>query len=399
MQTNPEDIPSFPMPRECPFHPPAPLTELRRHDPVSKVRIFDGSEHWIVTSYAECRQLLRDPRLSSNFYLPGFPHHVPGIKALRETPSFATLDPPEHSKHRQMFTSDFSLERVEQLRPTIERMVDDHLDEMESHGAPVDLMQALLYPIPSLAVAALMGVPSGDHEYFNAAASQILARTSTLEQSQEASKGLKQYLAGLITERTERPQDDLLSRLGQQISAGTLSEEEALSDALLILVAGHDTTANQMGLGVLTLLENPEQFALIRQGTVELTVAIEEILRFITVVQFGRRRIAVDDIEIAGKTIRKGDGVIVMTETANRDETMFDQPDTFMVDRNPNRHMAFGFGVHQCLGQRVARTEMEIVLQKLFDRFPNLHLARGVDELEFNWNEMFYGAREIPVAW
>ncbi|NEA40185.1 cytochrome P450 [Streptomyces sp. SID11385] len=402
---SPEDLDEFPMPRAatCPFDP-APALRTRQVEPsLSRVRIWDGSTPWLVTRHEQVRALLADRRLSSDVTRPGFPHVSPGSKAGSEIRrSFLNMDDPEHSRMRRMVTAPFAIRKMRELRPAVQRIVDGLIDDLLAGPKPVELVQEFALPVPSLVICALLGVPYADHDLFQRHTKVLVRRTSTPEEVAAASTALTDYLEALLAEKQTHPEDDLLSDLAtRQVVTGQLSRRDAARTGVLLLAAGHETTANMIELGTLALLRNPDQLDVLRAGDDPKTVAgaVEELLRYLTIVHSGRRRVALEDITYAGVTIRAGDGIVLAGETANRDPDVFPDPDRLDLGRDARRHVAFGFGVHQCLGQPLARMELQVVYSTLYRRVPTLALATGIERLEFKHDGAVFGVYELPVTW
>ncbi|MBO3675516.1 cytochrome P450 [Streptomyces sp. NEAU-YJ-81] len=399
-----EPLPEFPMPRAtgCPFAPPPTARALHTERPIARVRLWDGSAPWLVTRYADQRALLADPRVSSEATLPGFPH---ATAAFRENApqrrTFLTMDDPEHARIRRMVTGPFAIKRIEAMRPDIQKITDELIDTMLAGPTPVDLVQALALPLPSLVICRLLGVPYEDHDFFQRNSSVMINRHSSVEDAVAANKALTDYLDDLVAAKLAAPADDMLSELAARVRAGELTQREAANMGVLLLIAGHETTANMIALGTVALLENPDQLAVLRETDDPKAVAkaVEELLRYLTIVHNGRRRVAREDIEIGGETIRAGDGIIVYTGTGNWDAEVFPEPERLDIGRDARRHMAFGFGVHQCLGQPLARMELQVVYGTLYRRIPTLRLATGVDQLPFKDDGLVYGVYELPVTW
>lgn len=398
------ETPDYPMARAagCPFDPPPALRELHEQARLSRVKLWDGSTPWLVTGYEDQRSLLADPRLSADNKRPGYPQQSPGIKARRAKANiFISMDDPEHARQRRMVTAAFSIRRVEALRPAVQRIVDAQLDAMLAGPKPADLVQAFALPVPSLVICDLLGVPYTDHDFFQSHSKVLINRESTAEESLQTTAELVDYLDALLGEKLAHPADDLLSALTERISTGELSQREAANMGMLLLVAGHETTANMIALGTLALLQHPDQLTKIREESDDpklIASAVEELLRYLTIVHSGRRRVALEDIEIAGTTIRAGEGIVLANDLGNRDQEAFPDPDQLDVERNPRHHVAFGFGVHQCLGQSLARVELQVVFPRLFGRFPGLQLAASVDDVPYK-NSMVYGAESVLVTW
>jgi cytochrome P450 len=396
------EVQEFPMPRAagCPFDP-APQLQARLHEgPPARVHLWDGSTPWLVTGYAEQRALLSDPRLSADVTRPGYPLQVPRPKGAAGL-GFVTQDDPEHARLRRMVTAPFAIKRVEALRPAVQRIVDDLLDEMLAGPRPVDLVEAFALPVPSLVICQMLGVPYADHDFFQSNSKMLIRRTTTVEDREAARAALYNYLDDLMGEKLAHPADDLLSGLADRVGAGDMTRDEAAQTGVLLLVAGHETTANMIALGTLALLEHPDQLALLRETDDPKLVAsaVEELLRYLTIAHTGRRRAALEDIEIGGQVIRAGEGVILANETGNRDPDVFPDPDRLDVRRDARRHVAFGFGVHQCLGQPLARMELQVVYGTLYRRIPTLRLAADLDQIPFKHDGAVYGVYELPVTW
>ncbi|MER5942338.1 cytochrome P450 [Streptomyces sp. NPDC001928] len=395
-------VPDFPMPREsrCPFDPPPALKDLQEEGPLTKVRLWDGSESWLVTRYAEQRALLGDPRVSADTDQPGYPTKA-GPEAGEGKLSFIMMDDPEHARLRRMVTAPFAVKKVEALRPAVQRIVDDLIDDMLAGPAPVDLVDVFALPIPSLVICELLGVPYEEHDFFQEHTKTMVRTTATPEERGAASREVAGYLAGVLGKRIAEPQDDLLSSIAARITAGELTHQQATEMALLLLIAGHETTANMIALGTLALLQHPEQLALLRESDDPKFVAgaVEELLRYLHITHLGRRRAVTEDIEIAGRVIKAGEGVIMVNEIGNRDPEVFADPDRLDITRDARRHVAFGFGVHQCLGQPLARMELQVVYGTLYKRIPTLKLACALEDVRFKTDAFIYGVHALPVSW
>ncbi len=262
------DLPVLPFTRGCPFDPPEELGRLRSEDPVTRVRLWDGSAPWLITGYDEQRAVLSDPRFSADVTKPGYPHVTEASAARRQRlRAFITMDNPEHNVHRKMLTPNFTIKRIEALRPRVQQITDELIDKMLAKGGPVDLVQDLALPLPSLVICELLGVPYDDHELFQRCSKTVISTRSTVEESLAASDELRDYLSGLVSRKVKDPGDDLLSRLaGDQLASGALNQSEVTDMAVLLLIAGHETTANMTALGTLALLEHPEQLAEVRDS-------------------------------------------------------------------------------------------------------------------------------------
>jgi cytochrome P450 len=395
------DVPAFPMERDCPFDPPPELSRIRAECPVSRVRLWDGSHPWLVTSYDDQRAVLADHRFSADVRRPGYPHVTAASEARRKrSRTFISMDEPEHGMYRKMLTGTFMIKRVEALRPRIQGIVDGLIDTMLAGTHPADLVADFALPVPSLVICELLGVPYADHGFFQRCSRILVSTRSTPEEATTAADELKDYLSRLLDRKGADPADDLLSKLVVEQS-GTLTRSQIADTALLLLVAGHETTANMIGLGTLTLLQHPGQLAELRETEDPKLVAgaVEELLRYLNIVHSGRRRVAREDVEVGGRLIRAGEGVIVTTDSGNRDANAFPDPDVLDIHRQARHHVAFGYGVHQCLGQPLARVELQVVYGTLYRRIPTLRLAVPLEQVRFKHDMLVYGVHELPVSW
>jgi pentalenic acid synthase len=387
----------FPQDRACPYAPPPGYDPLRAAGrPVSRVEIYDGSEVWMVSGLAEARALLADQRLSSDRTRPEFPvfqRRLEGIERRRV--ELLGVDDPEHNAQRRKLIPGFTLKRTASLRPAIQETVDRLLDAMEEQGAPADLVSAFALPVPSMVICALLGVPYADHEFFEEQSRKLL-RGPGREDVETARDALDAYLGDLV-DRKQAGEDELPVGLLDDMIEVFEDREELVNLAEILLIAGHETTANMIALGTFTLLEHPEQLARFRSDPEGVPAACEELLRYLSIAD-GMARLATEDIEIGGVTIRAGETVVLATSLINRDPAAFAEPDALDVGRT-ERHLAFGFGIHQCLGQNLARAEMEIALGTLFRRLPGLRLAVPAAEVPHKPGDTIQGLFELPVTW
>jgi cytochrome P450 len=396
---DPAGVPEFPMPRAqgCPFDPPPELRALQEEGPITRVRLWDGTTPWLVTRFADQRAVLGDRRVSADMTHPTYPRQAPGSGSL----SFIGMDDPEHSRLRRMVGSAFTVKRVEAMRPAVQKIVDDAVDALLAGPKPVDLVEAFALPVPSLVICDLLDVPYADHDFFQDNSKTMINRNSTPEQRTAASGALAEYLGRLVAKKVEDPADDLLSRLGEKVKAGELTLRQATEMAVLLLIAGHETTANMIALSTVALLRNPDQLALLRDSDDDriAVTATDELLRYLNITHGGRRRVALEDIEVAGQLVKAGEGLVLPNDIANRDTGVFADPDTIDVTREARNHLAFGFGVHQCLGQPLARLELQIVYRTLYRRVPDLALATAFEDIPFKHDGFVYGVYSLPVTW
>ncbi|HWO64079.1 MAG TPA: cytochrome P450 [Umezawaea sp.] len=396
---DPSEVPEYPMARAkgCPFDPPPELRALQEEAPITRVRLWDGTTPWLVTRYADQRAVLGDKRVSADMTHPTYPRQAPGNGSL----SFIGMDDPEHSRLRRMVGSAFMVKRVEAMRPAVQKIVDDAIDALLAGPRPVDLVEAFALPVPSLVICDLLDVPYSDHDFFQDNSKTMINRNSTPEKRAAASGALAEYLGRLVAKKIENPGDDLLSRLGEKVAAGELTHRGATEMAVLLLIAGHETTANMIALSTVALLRNPDQLALLRDTDDEkvAVTATDEMLRYLNITHGGRRRVALEDMEVAGQLVKAGEGLVLPNDIANRDTAVYSDPDTIDVTREARNHLAFGFGVHQCLGQPLARLELQIVYRTLYRRVPELRLAIDFDDIPFKHDGFVYGVYSLPVTW
>ncbi|MGX1853276.1 cytochrome P450 [Streptomyces sp. NBC_01456] len=392
-----QPLSSQPTARTCPFNPPEEYRTLRAEDPISRVTLPDGVPGWLVTRYEDVRTVLTDPRFSSKRGRAGGPPTLDGPPPAPLPGMFIGMDAPEHTRFRRLLTGQFTVRRMRQLTPAVEQIVADQLDLMAEAEGPVDLVQAFALPVPSLVICELLGVPYADREEFQRYSATIIRIDATPEEFQEAMQALRAYIRRLAVAKRENPTDDLL---GSLVQSGDLTDEELAGVGALLLLAGHETTANMIALSTMCLLRNPEQLAALRADPSLMDGAVEELLRFLTIVQFGPRRTALEDIELNGHHIKAGSLVVASVMSGNRDAEHFTgDPEELDLDRPYSPHLAFGHGIHQCLGQQLARVEVGAALSALLQRFPDLRLAVPVEEVPMRDNMIVYGVRELPVTW
>ena len=406
--STPADTPLdfFPPARDlerCPFDPPPELMRRAREEPVSRMRIWDGTEAWIVTGYADGRAVLSDERFSADPRHAGFPEkNVAYATTLGKDRTIRAIDNPEHDRQKRMMIRDFTVKRVNGMRPYIQQIVNDAIDEMIAEGGPVDLMSRLAVPVPTLVICELLGVPYADRDFFGDRAKALLA-APTAEAAGAAEAAILQYFEDLIDRRIASPQDDLISRMvHEQMLPGHFGRTDLVRLSRLLLVAGHDTTAGMIGLSALVLLQDSVARAAVRESDdpVFIANAVDELFRYLGSTHAGRRRVAVAEVEIGGRTIRPNEGVIVLNNLMDRDESVF--PDAGVLDfhrPNTRANVAFGYGIHQCPGQLLARTELQIVHATLWKRLSGLRLAVPMSELRFVEDGSNFEVADLPVTW
>jgi cytochrome P450 len=356
-----------------------------------------------VTGFDEVRAILSDPRVSADPDQPGYPHPSEGqLRRRQAAKSFLNMDNPRHDQIRRFLTPSFMIKRIEALRPSVQVIVDDLIDDMLAGPKPADLVESFALPVPSMVICALLGVPLAERPRFNKLTATMLSRSASPEEVVGALQEMLRFFDRLIDEKDATPTDDVISRLVvEQLRPGMLSRDELVKVCQLLLNAGHETTSNMIALGTLAMLRHPDVLDEIRStdDPVVIANAVDEMLRWLTVLHNGRRRVAVEDIELAGVQIRAGEGIIVSLEAADRDASAFPDPDTIDIHRKARHHLGFGYGIHQCLGQPLARVELQVVYPTLARRIPTLRLAVDFDQIKFKDTSIIYGVHELPVTW
>ncbi|MER5939945.1 cytochrome P450 [Streptomyces sp. NPDC001928] len=388
------------LPTIRPLLDPAPeYAKWRSEEPIRRVTIWGDNSPWLITGHEDARTVLADPRFSADANHPNFPHTRPG--APPQAPGlFHQMDPPDHTRLRRMLIPDFTFRRIEQMEDALQRICDDLLDAMTLGGATeADLVESYALPLPTLAICELLGVPYEDHDFFRAKSNALTSVAGDLAEAMNARMALYGYLRALIERRAQEPADDLISRLAaERVATGEASLDEVTGMVCLLLLAGHETTANMFPLAVIALLHHPAQLDALRVDESRWPAAVEELLRHLTVIHSGIRRVATEDVELSRVRIRAGEGVVVALQSANRDPSAYFDPDALDVHRDAAGHLAFGHGLHQCLGQSLARAELRLGLSTLFRRLPMLHLTTPPETLALSTSTV-HGVRSLPVAW
>ncbi|MFD6157241.1 cytochrome P450 [Nocardia sp. NPDC060256] len=391
----------IPFARTCPFSPPAEYQRMLAEEPVARVRLLNNDEVWALTSYADVRAMFTDARFSSDNRHPGYPTFTPEKPTEQPVRTIVNLDAPEHNEARRRVIGEYTAKRIKDLRPQVQLIVDKHLDALLDGPKPVDLVAALAVPVPALVMCEQLGVPLDDHQFFLSINTKLVSIASSESERDEAFSALGGYLWALIEKKENNPGDDLLSRqIAKNRECGDYDRMSLLGLAFLLLVAGHENLVGMIALGTALLLQHPEQRARFTADPSLTPGMVEEMLRYFTVADLAAVRVATEDVKIGSKIIRAGEGVVALINAANHDPDVFPEPNEFDINRRPSHpHLALGFGPHLCLGQSLARMELEVVFDTLFARIPGLKLAVPVEELKFKGEEGTYGLYELPVSW
>ncbi|MGW4128584.1 cytochrome P450 [Amycolatopsis japonica] len=401
MTTATQPLPPYPATRRprCPLDPPAEYAAWRAAEGLQRARLGNGAEAWVVSRYEDIKMVLSDPRVSADA------RHYPELNpsAQEGMPhAFPRMDGPDHLRIRRMLTAEFSTGRVQKLRPRIEELASRCLDEMIEKGQPADLVHDYALPLPSLVISLLLGVPYEDHGRFQAHSETLSRADATRDERRTAVQSLGYYIYCLVERKKQEPGDDLISRLiAGRLESGELSQQDVALNGMILLHAGHETTAAMIGLSVLALLQDPEQAARLRDADDPAMTAkiVEELLRYLSIAQDAVVRVAAEDLDIGGQRVREGDLLTMNLPAANRDPDFLDEADKLDFDRDVRGHIAFGYGAHVCLGQTLARAELQIALPLLLRRLPDLQVAVPVENLRLRDNMSTFGVHELPVVW
>ncbi|MGC9543274.1 cytochrome P450 [Streptomyces sp. UG1] len=394
MSSSERVLDGLPTARACPFDPPAELGKLREERPVTKMNYPDGSVGWLVTDYALVREMFTHPAFSSRHDLRSFPVHMPLPPSKAVPGLFIGMDPPDHTRYRKPLNRAFTVRRVRELEPTIERIVAERLDAMEAEGAPLDLMESFALPVPVRVISELLGAGREVAAELQRLRVAVLSPQTPEEEAMAAGKATGELMYELVRGKRRAPADDLLSEL---VADGELNDQELAGMMLLMLIAGHETTAQLFGLSTYLLLERDDlRQAIVSEPVTDVTA--NEFLRYLSIAPFIVRT-ALIDAEVGGVHISAGETVTLSLAEANRDPRRFGDPDTFDGVRGDNSHLAFGHGIHQCIGHNLARTELRIGLPAMLRRFPELRLAVPREEIRTREAMQVYGVHRLPVSW
>lgn len=400
--TTPDDRP-VKVPPPAPPRPgePAPVHRpLLRGRPVALAELPDGGTAWLVGGYAETRRVLTDLRFSrARAVAPGRP--LQGTEVFASA-SINGMDPPEHTRLRKLVASAFTARRVEALRPRAASIVGELIEQMLHRRSPADLVAAFALPLPVRVICEMLGVPDADMAQFHAWSDTVMGDWERdAELIMTALAGMYGYFGQLVDAKRTQPAGDLMTALiAARDDNDRLSETELTTLGCTLLLGGHETTASQISLSVLTLLRHPAELARLRADPALIPAAVEELLRFVSLGGgLPPARMATEDVQLGDVTVRAGDVVVPLYATANRDPAEFADPDQLDVGRRIVSHLAFGGGAHHCLGAQLARLELQEALRGLLSSLPGLHLAVPVTQLRYKPGMAVYSLRELPVSW
>jgi cytochrome P450 len=381
---------------------PDPLyAQLRREEPVCPVQLPYGRPAWLVTTHELSKLVLSDPRFSREATLEGDNPRESPVDYVQVAESIMSMDPPKHTRIRQLVSKAFTPRRVEALRPRARQIADGLIDDMTAAGPPADLVQSFSFALPAIVLCELLGIGEADrHQFRRLTAGMVSTATASWEEQQEIFLNLFSYLEGLFAERRQVPGDDLLTGLVQaRDNDDRLTETELLFLAMALLVAGYETTATQITNMVYTLLNHPRQLDLLRAHPELIPRAVEELTRFIAMGNAVNPRNATVDVQLGDVLVRAGEPVLCGLSAASHDESVFDRPEELDVTRQVNPHLGFGHGPHFCLGAHLARMELQVSLDAILSRLPGLRVAVPEDELVWQEGTLMRGVTSFPLSW
>ncbi|GAB3734311.1 cytochrome P450 [Amycolatopsis oliviviridis] len=394
-------------PLELPLHmrrngldPVEELARARDREGVVRVETPFGLPAYLVCRHEDVRRVLSDPAKFSSALtpFPGAEQMTAEELAKMQAGQLIGFDPPEHTRLRRMLTPEFTVRRIRRLEPRITEIVQAALDDLEQAGQPADLVEHFALPVPSLVICELLGVPYSDRAEFQERSVRLLDTSLPMEQRIAAQRDDRAYMAGLAASAQADPGEDMLGMLVRE-HGDDLGTDELIGIAGLLLLAGHETTSNMLGLGTLALLRHPDQLAMIREDPARVEPAVEELLRWLSILNSLPPRTTTTEVEIAGHVIPAGSLVICSLSAANRDPAVIDDPEHLDITRESTGHVAFGHGVHHCLGAPLARMEMRIAFPALLKRFPGLALADPDEQVDFRALSLVYGVNRLRVTW
>ena len=394
----PPNLPPLPIDRSHPLDPPPELVNPKDKASPRKVRTIKGDPAWLVTNYDQARSILRDKRFSSSPLSEGFPSYISGNVA--PPPGFFMQhDAPDHARVRSLVAREFLPKHITGMRSDMERIIEDQLSEFAQEPQPADLVSKLAYPVAAGIIGKLLGIDPENYAFIQATVDQILDRSRTARDAEDAAIKLMGFFSQEIARRRNDPRDDLVGRIMQRAVEHEVEDQEIVGAVALLFLGGYDTMVQIIGLGTIVFINAPEKLEAFSQSQECQEAAIDELVRYLSVNHAGLPRAAMADVTIGDTFIRKGEGVLVMINAANRDPEAFDNPSEFDPDQNSKHHLGFGHGLHKCIGAQFARAELALFFPKLFAKFPTLHLSEALDAIDFRNDMVLYGATRLPVRW
>lgn len=402
-----EDAEDFDVPitRTCPYAPPEDYRALRKAGTPAPGRLYDGRRVWFVTRYDQARAVLGDSRFSSDITHPGYPIYAEAIEGFRAFPLLNTMDPPQHSAQRRAVAGEFTLRRAESLRPAMQQKADELLDAMEARGNTADLVAEFAEPFAGTITCWSLGMEYSDLQKWLDSSRETRKKAASVVDTEQVGAdivhqivALQQYFQKFVDTKVENPGDDPISRVVEKyVNAGTLSRDELVKLCFVIFVAGQSPVKAMITIGVMRLLEEPDRVSAVRGDPRLLPAVVDELTRLVSPLDL-MPRVALEDVEVGGRLIREGEGVVVSGAAANRDPAEYPVPDRLDVHRASRGHLAFGSGIHHCLGANLTKVGLEVAYGTLVRRLPGLKLTQPVDEVydRPSWHPEI---ERMPVAW
>jgi len=392
-------VSTFPQLRDDPLRPPRAYEQWREETPVKQVRLQSGQEAWAVLRHKEVREVFESPHISRDPSLPNFPQVRAGKTMTRNDQVLNHMDPPMHGRFRKLMAPSFSMKRINQLRPGIQQIVDDAVDRLMTLDKPANFHKEFSLVIPSTVICQLLGIDYGYHDDFERLAAVTTTAGADPARFSAASQELFALVNKLVDDNLANPADGVLHVLTAAMQAGEITRDQCVAHTYVLIVGGHETTAHTISLGLLQLSRQSDIVAHLRGDPEAIPVAISEMLRIQSINDGSTARVATADLDLGGVTIPAGDGILPVMSAADFDPRAWDDPATFNPDRDNTTQLGLGAGIHACLGQNLARAELEIVFDTLLRRLPTLRLAVPEEQIGFQRDGFVFGVRNMPVTW
>lgn len=387
----------FPQLRVSPFRPPVAYEAWREESPVAAVELHSDQRAWCVVRYDAAREALEHPGISVDAQDPGFPRVRKGVTSRANDTMLRHMDAPMHGKYRRMMAKQFTAKRVEELRPELERIVGETLDDLLAATGPVDLHQQFSLVIPTKVICALLGVDYALSSRVQELSNVATSASSSAEELAGAAQAMYGLLDAEITAQYDAPREGLIGTLIEASREGEIEHRQILGQVFMTIIAGHETTANTISMGMLQLAAQPELRQRVANDLTLIPGMVEDMIRMHSLVDGTLSRVAKEDLTIGGQEIRAGEGVIVNISAPNYDPRRWESPAELNIDRNDRTHMSFGAGPHMCLGQNLARAELYLAFEQLLTRLPNLRIADVSDAVQMQNDGFIYGVRRLMV--
>jgi cytochrome P450 len=394
-----EAPPAFPQLRDDPLAPPPVYVQWREETPAKLVTLPNGKTAWVVTRQQEARQVFEDPTVSRDPSKDEFPQVRKGMSFKRNDLIMNHMDPPLHGKFRRMLAPWFTMKKINEQREDLQMVVDQAVDRLLTFKKPVNFHKEFSLVIPSTVICRVLGIDYSHHVVFERTATFITRASSTAEQFAAATKELFEVAGQLVDESVEKPGGGVLQVLTDKMQAGEITREQAIAHTYVLIVGGHETTAHTISLGFLQLFRDPSLADFLRENPDRIPDAITEMLRIQSINDGSVGRITTQEMNLGGVIVPAGAGIIPLMSPSHRDPRAWDNPDVFDIDRDNSKHLALGGGIHSCLGQNLARAELEIVFETVLRRIPTLRLAGSESDIGFQRDGFVFGVYDLPVTW